>query len=110
MTYDFIIGTRNIYALQNYSKYEPVYDENAYTYNSTYYTGTNIFQLYICYMIASIAEKPKYHITQLKSYIITNIRKTYIERINALKNLKDLAKDYRSDFIQIANTKAQQSG
>jgi len=59
---------------------------------------------------ATTAGGPEYHVSQLDSYGMTGKRQTCVEGMGALRNLRDLAKDHRGDFIQTANARAQQSG
>lgn len=101
VTHDFAIGARGMHALQNYREDEAFYDGNSYTYGSTYHAGTGTLQLYACHMTgpATTAGGPEYHVTQLKAYAVTSDRETYVNGAGALRNLRDLAKEHRGNFI-----------
>lgn len=105
-------GARAMYSLQNYGRKEdeqPVYDSKTYAYSSTYHAGT--LHLYYHHVTAPTTpgEQPEYYMTQLKAYVLTSDRETYVEGARGLRNLRDLARQHRDNFIQAANTRARQS-
>lgn len=100
--YDGAYGARAMYSLQNYGKDEPVYDNNAYAFSSTYHDGT--LKLYAHHPTAPTtpAGRPEYHMTQLKAYALTNDRETLVEGATAFRNARDVAERHRDSFIEAA--------
>lgn len=50
---------------------------------------------------------PHYHMTQLASYSLINVRESLLKGNETARNLQDLARDFRDKFIQLANTRVQ---
>lgn len=107
--YDGAYGARAVHSLQSYGKTEPVYDGNAYTLSSTYHDGT--LKLYAHHPTAPITPggRPEYHMTQLKAYALTSDRDTFVDGATAFRNARDIAGQYRDDFIEAANMHALQA-
>ncbi|KAL8296200.1 hypothetical protein RB601_003585 [Gaeumannomyces tritici] len=108
--YDGAIGARGIHSLQNYGNDEPVYDGRPYTFSSTYQDGQ--LKLYTHHMTepATPGGRPECHMTQLRSFGMTDSRETFVQGATTFRNARDLAKQYRDSFIQAANEKARQPG
>ncbi|EQK99913.1 hypothetical protein OCS_04373 [Ophiocordyceps sinensis CO18] len=106
--YDGAIASRGIHSLQNYGKEEPQYDGQAYTYSSTYHDGT--LKLYAHHVTAPRTEggRPEYHMTQLRTFGMTDTRGTFVQGATAFRNARDLAKRHRDGFIETANARAAQ--
>ncbi|KIE02323.1 hypothetical protein MAJ_01981, partial [Metarhizium majus ARSEF 297] len=109
--YDGAYGARAMHALQNYQETEPMYDGNAYTYSSTYHAGTGTLQLYAHHVTAPTTSErqPEYHMTQLRSFGMTDSRETFVAGAAAFRNARDSAKRHRDSFIGAANTRATRS-
>ncbi|KAI1148203.1 hypothetical protein F4825DRAFT_434825 [Nemania diffusa] len=109
--YDGAYGAHAMHGLQNYGKEEPVYDNNAYAFSSTYHAGTGTLQLYAHHTTAPTTpgERPEYHMTQLDSYGMTGNPKTFVEGATAFRNARDLAERHRDSFIEAANSRARQA-
>lgn len=109
--YDGAIGTRAMYSLQNHGEEEPLYDNKARTYSSTYHGGTGTLYLYAHHATAptSGGELTKYYMTQVKVYAMTSDRSTFIQGATAFKNTRDLAKEHRDHFIRAANAPSKTS-
>lgn len=109
--YDGAHGARAIHALQNYGRTESTdnYDGNAYAYSSTYHSGGTL-RLYAHHVTAPTGpgEKAEYHMTQLRSFAMTDSRKAFVAGATAFRNARDLAKQHRDSFIQAANARAAQ--
>ncbi|KAI8626605.1 hypothetical protein F5Y19DRAFT_221473 [Xylariaceae sp. FL1651] len=107
--YDGAYGAHAMHSLQNYGKEEPVYDNNAYTFSSTYHAGTGTLQLYAHHPTApnTPERRPAYHMTQLKAYALTSDQETFINGATAFRNARDMAKQHRDSFIDAANTRAR---
>ncbi|KIH94864.1 hypothetical protein SPBR_03810 [Sporothrix brasiliensis 5110] len=101
-------GSRAMYSLQNYGEEEPEYDGKAYTYSSTYHDGT--LKLYAHHPTAPTEEKgrPEYHMSQIRTFGMTDTRDTFVQGATAFRNTRDLAKRHRDSFIQAANARASQ--
>ncbi|KAL8318517.1 hypothetical protein RB597_005681 [Gaeumannomyces tritici] len=108
--YDGAIGARGIHSLQNYGNDEPVYDGRPYTFSSTYQDGQ--LKLYTHHITEPTTPggRPEYHMTQLRSFGMTDSRETFVQGATTFRNARDLAKQYRDSFIQAANEKARQPG
>jgi hypothetical protein len=106
--YNGVIGARGMHKLQNYSADEPVYDNNAYSFSSTYQDGQ--LKLHSTHPTAPTVPggNPEYHMTQLDSHALTGNVKRFREGATAYRNNRDLAKTHRDSFIEQANEKARQ--
>lgn len=106
---DGAIGARAMLSLQNYGEDGPVYDGNAHTYSSTYHNG--LLQLYAHHVTGPTTdgEQPEYHMTQLRTFGMTDTRETFIAGATAFRNARDLARQQRKTFIQEANARAAQA-
>jgi hypothetical protein len=104
--YDGALGARGMHQLQSY-KQEPVYDNNAYTISSTYHNGQLL--MYATHPTAPIGSgnSPEYHTTQLNGWTVTGNRDTYLQGATGFRNGRDLAKEWRDEFISAANERAR---
>ncbi|KAI5921723.1 hypothetical protein F4810DRAFT_677495 [Camillea tinctor] len=70
-----------------------------------------MLQLYAHHPTAPAApgERPSYHMTRLNNYAMTGNRQSFVEGATALRNMRDLAKRCRDDFIIAANTHERQA-
>ncbi|KZZ94157.1 hypothetical protein AAL_05124 [Moelleriella libera RCEF 2490] len=91
---------------QNYGEDEAVYDDNAYTYSTTFHNGQ--LMLY-AHHVTETPSGPEYHMTQLKGYTLTSDRETFVAGATAFRNARDLARRQRTGFIGAANVRASQS-
>ncbi|KAG8410642.1 hypothetical protein J3459_017024 [Metarhizium acridum] len=105
--YDGAYGARAMHALQNYGEAEVAYDSNAYTYTSTYHDGQ--LKLYAHHVTAPrmAEERPEYHMTQLRSFGMTDTRETFIAGATAFRNVRDLAERHRNNFIRAAKRQSR---
>jgi hypothetical protein len=108
--HDGAIGARAMHALQNYGAEEPTFDGNAYTYSSTYHAGTGTLHLYMHHATPPApGGRPQYHMTQLRSFAMTDSRESFIQGATVFRNARDLAQKHRHSFIQAANARARQA-
>ena len=109
--YDGALGVRAMHSLQNYGKEDATYDGNAYTFSSTYHSGTGTLQLNAHHMTAPKApgDRPEYHMTQVDGWMLTGNIDSFRRGATAFRNARDLAKRHRDTLIQDANVKASQS-
>ncbi|KAI0398937.1 hypothetical protein F4802DRAFT_611271 [Xylaria palmicola] len=107
--YDGAYGARAMHSLQNYGNDELVYDNNTYAFSSTYHDGA--LKLYAHHPTAPTTPggHPAYYMTQLNGYQLTGNSKTFREGVAALRNARDLAKEYRDSFIKAANARARRT-
>ncbi|KAL2397813.1 hypothetical protein ABEF93_005286 [Exophiala dermatitidis] len=107
---DGATGARAIHQLQNYKAKEPVYDNNAYCFSSTYHSGTGTLQIYATHPTQPLTAggTAEYHMTKIRGLDITDGKKAFIEGATAYRNARDLAKTYRDTFIEQANQRASQ--
>ncbi|KAH8783453.1 hypothetical protein F5883DRAFT_360602, partial [Diaporthe sp. PMI_573] len=81
------------------------YDGNARTYSSTYHAGTGTLQLYAHHVTGPTTPggRPEYHMTQLRTFGMTDTRDAFVEGATAFRNLRDRAREHRDGFIAAAN-------
>lgn len=108
--YDGAVGARGVHSLQNYRQEQPTYDGQAYTYSSTYHSGTGTLQLYTHHPTAPTTPggRAEYHMTQVRAFGMTDTRETFVQGATAFRNARDLAKQDRDKFIEAANSKSQE--
>jgi hypothetical protein len=101
--YDGAVGARGLQSLQSYGQDESVYDNRAYTITSTYHDGT--LKMYTTHITppAGLGIPPEYHMTQLRSFALTDSIDTFRQGATAFRNGQDLAKEWRDGFISTAN-------
>ncbi|KIX02324.1 uncharacterized protein Z518_08265 [Rhinocladiella mackenziei CBS 650.93] len=104
------MGARAMHKLQNYGADELVYDNKAYSFTSTYHAGTGTLQIYAMHLTQPTVPggKPEYHMTQLRSFAMTDTLARFREGAAAYRNLRDLAMSQRNNFIKKANQVARQ--
>lgn len=109
--YDGANGARAMHCLQNYGRKEPIYDGKAYAFSATYNAGTMMLMLFSHHLTAPVIPggRPEYHLTQLRGYLMMNGRQDLVDGLTALRNLRDMAQEFRDDFISVANARAQNS-
>ncbi|KAF2454500.1 hypothetical protein BDY21DRAFT_353104 [Lineolata rhizophorae] len=104
--YDGALGARGVHSLQSYQQDEPFYDNNAYTISSIYHGGR--LQMYTSHVAPprSSGGRPEYHMTQLRSFDITDTPETCREGLRAYRNGRDWCKDKLGEAIRQANKRA----
>ncbi|KAG5301145.1 hypothetical protein I7I48_01058 [Histoplasma ohiense] len=100
--YDGALGARGMHALQSYQQ-EPTYDNNAYTFTSTYQSGQ--LKIYATHISKSgdPDSRAEYIMTQLKGWSLTSDLETFRQGASAYRNGRDWAKERRDEFIRVAN-------
>ncbi|KAK0617800.1 hypothetical protein B0T17DRAFT_535857 [Bombardia bombarda] len=85
-----------------------LYDDQAYAYSVTYHPDDCIMKLYRHYITAptETGGRPHYHI-QLLNHFLLGRYDYLIKGVTAFRNLRDLAKQHRDRFIELANLKAR---
>ena len=107
--YDGALGARGMHSLQNYGAEESTtFDNNAYTVTSTYHSGTGSLHIYATHPTQPLDSKssPDYHMTQLRSFAMTDTVETFREGVGAFRNARDWTKEQRDKLITAANTRA----
>lgn len=99
-------GATMMHSLQNYLLEEPGYDGNAYTFTAVFIGGH--LHLYAHHLTAPVnpGQNPGCHITQVNAYALTGNPESCLEGIGAFRNVRKLAKQYRDQFIEVANARA----
>ena len=101
------MGSRSIDKLRAYGvdKPETVYDDNAYTITSTYYSATGTLQVYTIHPTKPIDpnSSPEYYMTQLRSFALTDTPDIFREGASAFRNGRDWAEKRRNELIAAAN-------
>ncbi|EXJ82323.1 hypothetical protein A1O3_06136 [Capronia epimyces CBS 606.96] len=106
--YNGALGARAMHSLQNYGTNTPVYDNNAYSFSSTYHDGQ--LRVYATHPTQSTVPERQsdYHMTQVRSFSLTDTHDRFREGVTAYRNIRDLAKEQRDSFIEKANQKTSQ--
>jgi hypothetical protein len=106
ITQDLAVGARGMLMMQSYELDEPTFDDKAHTFGSTYHSGC--LQLYAMHPTkpGEADGMPEYHTTKINGYDLTGNLNTHRQGIAAYRNLRDLAKEKRDDFITCANKRA----
>jgi hypothetical protein len=106
ITQDLAVGARGMLMTQSYGLDEAVFDNKAHTFGSTYHSG--YLQLYAMHPTepGATEERPEYHTTKINGYDLTGNQDTHRQGIAAFRNLRDLAKERRDEFIALANERA----
>ncbi|SLM37932.1 hypothetical protein LPUS_07942 [Lasallia pustulata] len=105
--YDGALGARGIHSLQSAGRAKPVYDKNAYTITSIYYSGT--LKLYTSHLGQPTRPggRPEYYMNQLNTWGMTGNPETFRQGATAYRNARDWTKEKRDGFIEAANGKAR---
>jgi hypothetical protein len=106
ITQDLAVGARGMHMMQSYGLDEPAFDGKAHTFGSTYHSG--YLQLYAMHATkpGDADGKPEYHTTKVRGFDLTDNLNTHRQGIAAFRNLQDLAKERRDEFIAGANERA----
>jgi hypothetical protein len=106
ITQDLGVGARGMLRMQSYELEEPIFDNTAHTFGSTYQGG--YMQLYAMHPTkpGGANRKLKYHTTKIRGFDLTDSLDTHRQGITAFRNLRDLAKERRDEFIAHANKRA----
>ncbi|KAL3462633.1 hypothetical protein BJX64DRAFT_276975 [Aspergillus heterothallicus] len=107
--YDAALGARAMHALQQYghencSNKPKYYDNNAYTMAATFQNG--LLGLYVTHPTRSTNNNGPdtyYVMTQVGKWCLDGDPDTYQRAITAYRNARDLAREFRDDFIRQAN-------
>jgi len=102
--FDGALGACGVHKLRSYEANPTLaYDNNAYTITSTYHDGT--LKLYTVHPTQSTNPKnsPEYHMTQLRSFAMTDAAERFREAASAFRNARDWAKTQRDELIAAAN-------
>ena len=107
--HDGAVGARAMHSLQNYGVVEPKYDGNAYSQSASFHGGTGTLKLYTHHMTPPEAPggRPEYHMTQLRSFSMTDNAERFREGATGYRNARDLAELQRNSFVEGANRVAR---
>ncbi|KAF2185822.1 hypothetical protein K469DRAFT_631719 [Zopfia rhizophila CBS 207.26] len=91
-TYDAAHGARAMLEIQSYGQDGYNYDGNAYTFASTYHSGTGTLQMYAMHPTEpkEPGGRPQYHMTQLDGYHMTGNPKSHLAGKCAYRNGREL--------------------
>ncbi|KAH8726657.1 hypothetical protein GQ44DRAFT_758609 [Phaeosphaeriaceae sp. PMI808] len=108
ITQDLAAGARGMLRMQSYGLDDPMFDNKAHTFGSTYHSGTGTLQLFAMHPTepGDADRKPEYHTTKIRGFDLTDNLDTHRQGIGAFRNLRDLAKERRVEFIASANETA----
>ena len=104
--FDGALGARGVHKLRLFEA-DPTlaYDNNAYAITSTYHDGQ--LKMYTVHPTQSTDPKdsPEYHMTQLRSFAMTDAAERFREGASAFRNARDWAKEQRDGLVAAANTR-----
>ena len=108
ITQDLAAGARGMLRMQSYGLDDPVFDNKAYTFGSIYDSGSSTLQLFAMHPTkpGDADGKPEYHTTKIRGFDLTDNLDTHRQGIGAFRNLRDLATEWRAEFIAAANETA----
>jgi hypothetical protein len=108
ITQDLAVGARGMLKMQSYGSDEPVFDNKAHTFASSYHSGTGTLQLFAMHPTkpGATGGRPEYHTTQIDTYGLTGNANACRQGIGAWRNLRDFAEERRVEFIASANETA----
>ena len=102
--FDGALGARGIHKLRSFET-DPAlaYDNNAYTITSTYHDGT--LKIYIIHptKAPNVEDSPEYHMTQLRSFAMTDTAERFREGAGIFRNARESAKKQRDELIAAVN-------
>jgi hypothetical protein len=84
-----------MHALQGYGQAEPIYDNKAYAFSSTYHDGTLKLYAHHPTQPSRLGESSQYHITPLRGFFLTDSPQTFRQGVGTFRNARDLAKEQR---------------
>ncbi|KAF2419701.1 hypothetical protein EJ08DRAFT_621137 [Tothia fuscella] len=108
VTQDLAAGARGMFKMQSYGLEEPVFDNKAYTFASSYHSGNGTLQLFAMHPTKpkTANSRPEYHTTLIDAYCLIGNADTCRQGITAWRNLLDLAEGMRVETIASANKRA----
>lgn len=107
VTLEGAYGSRMMHGLQNFGKETPEFDDNAYTFSATYIEGVlSLFAHHVAAPTIHTNRHPGYHITLLRMFALFD-EPTFAGGIYALRALREHARKYREEFIEVANKRAE---
>lgn len=101
------MGARGMHALQCYGQAKLTYDNNAYTYSSTYENGTLKIYAHHPTQPSHPGEPAEYRMTQIGAWALTGSPETFRQGVSALRTIRDLAKEQQDTLIAQANAVAR---
>ncbi|PLB46543.1 hypothetical protein P170DRAFT_448394 [Aspergillus steynii IBT 23096] len=106
--YDGALGARSMHSLQQYGNETGLdrYDNNAYTLEFTYHTGT--LGMYVTHptrprLQGDPGRQTDYVMTKIGKWALDGDSETYKHGSITFRNARDLAQEYRDEFIKRAN-------
>lgn len=98
-----------MHQLLSYGKSEPVFDNNAYALGVTYQAGTGTVLIYSTHVAPTgSGGSSEYHITPVEVYLLVGTRQQYLRGVAAVRNGREMAREWRNGFISAANERARQ--
>ena len=101
---DGVLGARCMHSLQNYRMERPIYDGNAYTFSVSYFRNELRIYAILVKPPSGNSSKPRYEALQLECFLMESEDK-FLPAINAYRNIRDLAEEYRIRFLEDANSR-----
>jgi hypothetical protein len=107
MCYHGALGARAMHELRSYGAGNPICDNNAYTISATYWFG--VHHLYAHVILSGPGDALRYYTARILAEYLTGNLEDRLRGTRALQNARDLAKEWRDEFISAANKKAMES-
>lgn len=107
--YDGALGARGMHSLQLYKQDNPVYNNNAYTFTSTYHDGT--LKMYTSHPLQPRLglNRSGYCMHQLNTWAMTGNVETFRQGATYYRNAREWAKEQRDEAIRQANERVSES-
>lgn len=97
------VGARGIHSLQTYGEQTPTYNSNAYTLSATYYSGTLKIYSHHVSQPNGPGTQPEYYMHQLRGWLLTGDKDTFIQGITAFRNAENWTAAQRNAAVDHAN-------
>ena len=107
--YDGALGARGMHSLQAYGQEVTGYDGYAYTITCSYLDGT--LKMFTSHLTEPRKDgRPEYHLKLIKGWCMTGDIEAFREGATWFRNGRDLAENWRDDFIKQANERSRGRG
>ena len=106
--YDGALGARSMLSLQSYGQGNLVYDNNAYTFTSTYHDGT--LKIYTSHPLQQTdgVSRSEYCMNQFNTWGMTGNVETFRQGATYYRNAREMAKEQRDEAIRQANERVNE--
>jgi hypothetical protein len=101
------VGAQCMFELQNFGKNPPVYDDNAYSIVVSYHAPDATLHIHVSQPRRSAVGQKEFLTTRLGTFNMTQSLEDFRQGAMAVRNARDLCKEWRDAFIADANSVAE---